>query len=257
MAFADLSPRAKTGAVIGIVVAALAIVLGICWATGVFDRLAPDYPTRPAQADRAPSYVKARLSWDDVPDYDGDGWIIINGNKPDFASADITTEPYERYSPLDVQGRCGVAMACVSPETMPTQKRGSIGSIHLSGWQSITYDFIDGGGSLYNRSHLISFALAAEDLNSWNLVTGTQFMNQKTMQTFENMTLDYVRRTGNHVVYRASPVFYNDELVCRGVHMEAYSVEDAGKGIEFSVFCYNIQPGVIIDYRTGEASLAE
>ncbi len=165
---------------------------------------------------------------------------------------------YEHYSDLDRLGRCGVAEACLGPETLPArgEERESISDVHPSGWHSIRYDFIE-GESLYNRSHLIGWALAAENANERNLVTGTRYMNADVMRLYEEEVADYIYDTDNHVFYRSTPVFEGDELVCRGIQVEAYSLEDGGHGIDFSVWCPNVQPGVEIDYATGEARLTD
>ena len=165
---------------------------------------------------------------------------------------------YESYSELDDLGRCGAAMACLGPETIPAygEERESISEIHPTGWHSIRYDFVE-GESLYNRSHLIGWALVAENANECNLVTGTRYMNADVMRPYEEQVADYIYDTGNHVFYRATPEFLGDELVCRGIEVEAYSLEDDGAGIDFRVWCPNVQPGVEIDYATGDARLAE
>ena len=165
---------------------------------------------------------------------------------------------YESYSELDSLGRCGVAMACLGPETIPDygEERESISEIHPTGWRSIRYDFVE-GESLYNRSHLIGWALSAENANERNLVTGTRWMNADAMRPYEEQVADYIYDTDYHVLYRSTPVFEGDELVCRGVRVEAYSLEDSGRGINFNIWCPNVQPGVEIDYETGEAWLAE
>ena len=165
---------------------------------------------------------------------------------------------YEHYSGLDELGRCGVAEACLGPETLPArgEERESISDVHPSGWHSIRYDFIE-GESLYNRSHLIGWALAAENASERNLVTGTRYMNADVMRLYEEEVADYIYNTDNHVLYRSTPVFEGDELVCRGIQVEAYSLEDDGRGIDFSVWCPNVQPGVEIDYVTGEARLTD
>lgn len=165
---------------------------------------------------------------------------------------------FESYSELDELGRCGVAEACLGPETIPAygEERESISEIRPTGWHSIRYDFVE-GESLYNRSHLIGWALAAENANECNLVTGTRYMNADVMRPYEEQVADYIYDTGNHVFYRATPEFLGDELVCRGIEVEAYSLEDDGAGIDFRVWCPNVQPGVGIDYATGDARLAE
>ena len=192
------------------------------------------------------------FDYSEIPKYSGDPYIEVNGNKPTFTDEEITVSAFEEYSDLDSLGRCGAAFANVCPEIMPTDERGSISSVKPSGWQSALYDFVD-GRSLYNRCHLIGYQLSGENANSLNLITGTRYMNVMGMLPFENLVADYVKETGNHVLYRVTPVFEGNELVARGVWMEAYSVEDEGDGVYFNVFCYNVQPGVIIDYSTGES----
>ena len=187
-----------------------------------------------------------------IPDYDGtSAYAVIYRNQPSFTEEDYTTESYEYYSDLDSLGRCGVAEACVGVDLMPTEERESISSVHPTGWVQNQYDFVD-GKSLYNRCHLIGFQLTGENANEKNLITGTRYMNVDGMLPFENEVADYVASTGNHVLYRVTPAFVGSELVARGVEMEAYSVEDDGQGVCFHVYCYNVQPGVEIDYATGE-----
>jgi len=190
----------------------------------------------------------------EIPPYSGSAYCVINDNVPTFSASELTTKGYEKYSELDSLGRCGVAIASCGTDTMPTGDRGSISSIKPSGWVQATYDCVS-GGSLYNRSHLIAWSLCGEDANEKNLVTGTTYMNQGTMDQFESMVRDYINETGNHVAYRVTPIFEGNNLVCNGVQMEAYSVEDKGEGICFNVFCYNVQPGVVIDYATGNSHL--
>lgn len=202
------------------------------------------------------SVVNAADSIASVPAYSGKAFVAVNGNKPDFTDADLTTKSFEKYSPLDSLNRCGTAFANVSKATMPVEKRGNIGQVKPSGWQVAKYDFVD-GKYLYNRCHLIGYQLTAENANERNLITGTRYMNVDGMLPFENMVADYVKETGNHVLYRVTPVFSGNNLVADGVQMEAMSVEDKGKGISFNVFCYNVQPGVEIDYATGKSRLAE
>ena len=187
-----------------------------------------------------------------VPDFSGEPYVFIGNSKPDFENT--TTNSYETYAPLDELGRCGTAEACVGIDLMPTEERGSIGSVKPSGWQSAKYDCVD-GKYLYNRCHLIGYQLSGENANKQNLITGTRYMNVEGMLPFENMVADYVKETDNHVMYRVTPHFYGEELVARGVIMEALSVEDGGEGVCFSVYVYNCQPGVAIDYATGESRL--
>ena len=194
------------------------------------------------------------ISIEDVPEYSGQPYVIINDNEPYFDKDNLTTQSFEEYSSLDSLGRCGVAYANIGEETMPTEKRGNIGMIKPSGWQIKKYDFID-GKYLYNRCHLIGYQLSGENANEKNLITGTRYMNTEGMLPFENQVADYVQETGNHVLYRVTPVFEGNHLVADGVLMEAMSVEDRGLDIEFNVFVYNVQPGVKIDYATGNSQL--
>ena len=193
----------------------------------------------------------------DVPEYDGTSSVDINKGKPTFTKKEIKNSFFEDFSKLDYYGRCGVATACIEREQMPEGERGSIGMIKPSGWQLEKYDFIDNGGYLYNRSHLIGWQLTGQNEEEKNLITGTRYMNTQGMLPYENKVASYVRETGNHVMYRVTPIFHGKELVARGVQIEAYSVEDHGKGVSFNVYCYNVQPDVVIDYRTGESKLAD
>lgn len=192
---------------------------------------------------------------ENLPEYDGNSYVIVNDNIPYFKEEEYTTTSFEKYSELDSLGRCGVAYANISKDLMPTEKRGSIGMIKPSGWHTIKYDHID-GKYLYNRCHLIGYQLTGENANEKNLITCTRSMNTKGMLQFENMVTKYIKDTGNHVLYRVTPVFEGNNLVATGVEMEAYSVEDNGKGIKFNVFVYNIEDGIIIDYKTGDSKLA-
>lgn len=189
-----------------------------------------------------------------VPSYTGAAFTVVHNNVPYFTEADLTTESYETYAPLDGLGRCGVATACVGQDLMPTEKRGSIGQVKPSGWRMAKYDNVD-GKYLYNRCHLIGYQLTGENANESNLITGTRYLNMEGMLPFENMVADYVKETGNHVLYRVTPVFAGNDLVANGVLMEAYSVEDKGEGICYCVYAYNVQPGIGIDYATGESWL--
>ena len=188
----------------------------------------------------------------DIPEFSGEPYVVINDNEPSFPAEDFTSEGFEEYSPLDDRGRCGVAYANVGLETMPTEERGSISNVKPTGWKSVQYDFVD-GKSLYNRCHLIGFQLTGENANRQNLITGTRYMNVDGMLPFENLVADYVKETENHVLYRVTPIFEGDNLVASGVQMEAQSVEDKGEGVCFNVYVYNNQPGVTIDYATGDS----
>ena len=193
----------------------------------------------------------------EVPPYAGKPSVEVNGNAPYFTADDLARGAFEEYSPLDRLGRCGVAFALIGRETMPTEPRGSIGMVKPSGWHTVRYDGLVDGNYLYNRCHLIGYQLAGENANERNLITGTRAMNEIGMLDCEDRVADYVERTGNHVLYRSTPVFEGDELVARGVLLEAQSVEDGGVGLRFCVWCYNVQPGIEIDYATGESRLAE
>ncbi len=188
-------------------------------------------------------------SKEDIPEYSGDKYVILNDNVPYFDN--YTSEEFEIYGALDNLGRCSVAYANVSKNTMPTEKRESIGSVRPSGWHISKYDFID-GKYLYNRCHLIGYQLTGENANEKNLITCTREMNVGTMLEYENKVANYVKKTNNHVMYRVTPVYDGDNLVAKGAIMEGYSVEDSGVGIKFNIFVYNVQDGVIIDYSNGE-----
>ena len=189
---------------------------------------------------------------EDIPLSTNEPYAVINKNTPFFSLADYTDESFEYYSPLDDLGRCGECIACIGQDMMPTEKRESIGMIKPSGWQLVRYDGIVEGNYLFNRCHLIGYQLTGENANLSNLITGTRFMNTMGMLPFENQVADYIRSTNNHVLYRVTPYFDGDNLLVTGVLIEAESVEDNGQGIKFNVFCYNIQPGIYIDYVTGE-----
>lgn len=195
-------------------------------------------------------------SLDNIPAFSGEPYVVIDDNQPSFTASELTTSSFESYAPLDSLGRCGVAYACISTDLMPAdgEKRGSISEIKPSGWVTAKYDFVD-GKYLYNRCHLIGYQLSGENANEQNLITGTRYLNVEGMLPFENMVADYVQETGNHVLYRVTPIFQGTELVARGVQMEAESVEDQGEGICFNVYVYNDQPGITIDYATGASSL--
>ena len=190
---------------------------------------------------------------DALPAYAGEPYAVVNGNIPDFADEDLTAGTFERYSELDRLGRCGTAYANISRETMPSERRGAIGMTRPSGWHTVRYDDLIEGKYLYNRCHLIAYRLAGENANARNLITGTRYLNVAGMAPFEKMVGDYAEATGNHVLYRVTPIFEGENLVASGVRMEAYSVEDNGGGVCFHVYVYNVQPGVAIDYATGES----
>lgn len=202
------------------------------------------YPGEPS----APS-----VSLDTIPDFDGSTpYVIINENVP-FFTDEKTDSTYETFSELDSLGRCGVAVSCIGKELMPTEERGSIGHVKPSGWHSVKYDIVD-GKYLYNRCHLIGFQLTGENDNEKNLITGTRYMNVEGMLPFENMVADYVKETNNHVLYRVTPIYDGYDLVASGVLIEAKSIED--DEIAFCVYVYNEQPGIIIDFATGNSRLS-
>lgn len=190
---------------------------------------------------------------DCLPEYSGEAYVTINDNIPGFTEDEITNISYESYSELDSLGRCGTAEACVGQDIMPTEKRGEIGQIKPSGWHTVKYPEYISDRYLYNRCHLIGYQLTGENANVKNLITGTRYLNVTGMLPFENEIAGYVKETNNHVMYRVTPCFADNELVARGVYMEAYSVEDSGKGVSFNVYCFNIQPNITIDYATGDS----
>ena len=190
-------------------------------------------------------------SVNDVEEYTFFPYVQINNNVPKFDDTSYT-KSFEQYGELDSLGRCTSCIANIGTDLMPTEERGAIGSIKPTGWQVSKYDCVD-GKYLYNRCHLIGYQLTAENANPKNLITGTRYLNVDGMLEFESMVADYVKSTGNHVLYRVTPIFKDDELVARGVQMEAYSIEDNGKGVQFNVYCYNVQPNIEIDYKTGNS----
>lgn len=195
------------------------------------------------------------FSISEIPAYSGSPYVVINNNIPYFTESDYTTNSYEYYSELDSLGRCGVCVASIGKDLMPTEERGSIGSVKPTGWHTVKYDNVD-GKYLYNRCHLIGYQLSGENANTKNLITGTRYLNIQGMLPFENMVADYVKETGNHILYRSTPIFEGNNLLASGVLLEAYSVEDKGDGICFNVYCYNVQPDISIDYATGDSSFA-
>lgn len=202
--------------------------------------------------------VTEPLGLADVPSYREAAYVAVNGNVPFFTDEEkkAAESSYETYAALDSLGRCGVAVASVGKDLMPSEERGSIGTVKPSGWQTVKYDNVD-GQYLYNRCHLIGYQLTGENANRQNLITGTRYLNVIGMLPFENLVADYVKETMNHVLYRVTPVFNGDDLVALGVLMEGWSVEDQGAGVEFCVFCYNVQPGIVINYADGTSRLAE
>lgn len=192
------------------------------------------------------------ISMETIPEYDGEPYVVIDDNEPNFTEEELQPEAYETYGTLDALGRCSTAEASIGEGLMPTEKRGAIGQVKPTGWHTVKYDMVE-GKYLYNRCHLIGYQLTAENANEKNLITGTRYMNTEGMLPFENMVADYIKETGNHVMYRVTPVFEGENLVASGVQMEAESVEDQGADLSFNVYVYNVQPGVEIDYKTGES----
>jgi DNA-entry nuclease len=204
--------------------------------------------------DNAGSSEDTGVSLADIPEYSGEAYVVLEDNQPDFSDSDKQlTDPFEYYSELDSLGRCGQAYANICKELQPTEARGEIGQVKPSGWHTVKYNDLIDGNYLYNRCHLIGYQLAGENANEKNLITGTRYLNVVGMLPFEDKVDDYVDSTGNHVLYRVTPIFEGTNLVASGVQMEAWSVEDNGKGICFNVYCYNVQPGIAIDYATGDS----
>ena len=202
------------------------------------------------------SNVVNQASYDlsSIPEYSNTNYVVLNNNEPNFTESDYTTDSFERYSKLDSLGRAKVAYANIGVDLMPTLERGSIGQVKPSGWHLVKYDIVN-GKYLYNRCHLIGFQLTGENANEKNLITCTRQMNTVGMLEFENKVANYIKSTNNHVLYRVTPIYKDDNLLASGVVMEAYSVEDSGEGIKFNVFVYNVQDGIDIDYKTGDSKL--
>ena len=217
----------------------------------------PDDSSKPTDSEPpTPPNVAPVIDLSSIPAYSDEPYVVVNNNVPGFTDEDLTTTSFEFYSSLDSLGRCGVAYACVGQDIMPTEERGSIGQVKPTGWHTVKYDIVD-GKYLYNRCHLIGYQLSAENANTKNLITGTRYMNVQGMLPFENMVADYVKETNNHVLYRVTPLFDGNNLLAAGVLMEALSVEDNGDGVCYNVFVYNVQPGISIDYATGDSSLLD
>lgn len=202
------------------------------------------------------SNVVNQVSYDlaSIPEYSNANYVVLNNNEPNFTESDYTTDSFERYSELDSLGRAKVAYANIGVDLMPTEERGSIGQVKPSGWHLVKYDIVN-GKYLYNRCHLIGYQLTGENANEKNLITCTRQMNTVGMLEFENKVANYIKSTNNHVLYRVTPIYKDDNLLASGVVMEAYSVEDSGEGIKFNVFVYNVQDGIDIDYKTGDSKL--
>lgn len=231
---------------IGIIVIVIGIILSVLFKDDILDSTnINDNKTKTSQ-------TNIYLNIEDIPDYENQIYVEINNNIPYFEESEYTTKSFEKYSDLDTLGRCGVAYSNISKETMPPDgdKRGSISNIKPTGWEQAKYN----GEYLYNRCHLIGYQLSDEDANELNLITGTRYFNVNGMLPFENMVADYIdENENNHVLYRVTPIFEGDNLLAKGVEIEAYSVEDRGEGICFNVFVYNVQPGISIDYKTGKS----
>ena len=244
----------------------LSLFVALCLLLSACEFLPSSAPGEPSAAPEDTALVSAgpiassgqntAADADHVPPFSTEPYVTLNGNQPNFTEETVTTTSFEQYSPLDHLGRCGVAVACIGTDLMPTQERGSIGQVKPSGWHTVKYDIVD-GKYLYNRCHLIGYQLSGENANECNLITGTRYMNVEGMLPFENMVADYVRETENHVMYRVTPYYEGDNLLANGVQIEALSVEDGGEGIMFNVYVYNSQPGIEIDYATGESWLED
>ena len=201
--------------------------------------------------------IQTSFNLDDIPEFDGKTpYVIINNNEPNFPEEDFNSNSFEKYSELDSLGRCGVAYANVSKETMPTEARGEISKVKPTGWHTVKYDCVE-GKYLYNRCHLIGYQLTAENANKQNLITGTRYLNLDGMLPFENQVAEYVKQENGHVLYRVTPIFKENNLVASGVQIEAESVEDKGEKVKFNAYAYNVQPNIKIDYLTGNSELIE
>ena len=237
---------------IGSILLSLSFILGACSQSAGSQQTEVNTELSGEKDTGSPEQSSFDLS--QVPAYSGEPYVVVNNNIPFFKDSDLTTEAFEKYSDLDSLGRCGAAYANVCQEIMPTEKRGAIGMVKPTGWQTVKYDWVD-GKYLYNRCHLIGYQLSGENANEKNLITGTRYLNVDGMLPFENLVADYVYETDHHVLYRVTPVFENSNLVASGVLMEAQSVED--DDVLFCVYCYNVQPKVTIDYATGESHASE
>ena len=231
--------KKRTKVIISLIALILALSVSLIFGEDILDRF-----------DNSNSHIPS-ASLDSIPEFNGESpYVIINDNVPFFKDEEKVTKSYEKYGELDGLGRCTVCIACIGVDIMPTEERGDISTVEPSGWINAKYDCVP-GKYIYNRCHLIGFQLTGENANKQNLITGTQYLNIEGMLPFENMIADYVKETKNHVMLRVTPIYEGDNLVASGVLMEAWSVEDNGEGICFNVYTYNAQPGVIIDYATG------
>ncbi len=235
----------KNGILAWILLTVYVVVMGGCAQNAIWNNTAS-----------LESEAEALVSVENIPEFAGEAYVVINGNVPYFTEEDYTTESFESYSKLDLLGRCGAAYASIGTDLMPVKEREDIGMIKPSGWHTVKYDCVE-KKYLYNRSHLIGYQLTGENANERNLITGTRYMNAQGMLPFENLVADYVKQSENHVLYRVTPIFKGNNLLAEGVLMEGWSVEDNGEGICFNVFVYNVQPGIEIDYATGESRLSD
>ncbi len=249
----------------GVAVAVVAVAIGLfntvdlrSWLTDSLDSLSSSVSGSISDTQQPDQETTTTVDLTSIPAFDeSTPYVELNGNVPSFTEDELTTTSFESYSELDSLGRCGVAFACLGQDLMPTEERGEIGSVKPTGWHTVRYDDLISDKYLYNRCHLIAFMLAGENANERNLITGTRYMNVTGMLPFESEVCDYIEETGNHVMYRVTPIFDGDNLVASGVQMEAYSVEDNGAGVCFNVYCYNAQPGITIDYATGDSWVTE
>lgn len=237
---------------LGSILLSCSLLLGGCGSTTSTDQAPSSYNKVPSEIETDSTNPSYDLNT--IPEYTGTPYVVIHNNIPFFTEDELTTVAFETYSDLDDLGRCGTAYANICKDTMPTKKREKIGMIKPSGWKTVKYNNID-GNYLYNRCHLIGYQLSAENANEKNLITGTRYLNVSGMLPFENIVADYVNETENHVLYRVTPIYHQDNLVADGVLMEARSVED--DALEFCVYCYNVQPGIQIDYHTGDSTLLD
>lgn len=228
----------------------VSIFLLLCILAGCTTSVPPAVP--PALPAAVTEEASLAVSASGIPEYTGEAYVVLNGNIPEFNQELIDIGPYEYYSELDSLGRCGAAVANLGQDLMPSEDRGSISHVYPSGWNQAEYDIVD-GKMLYNRCHLIGFQLAGENANEKNLITGTRYFNVEGMLPFEDQVAEYIHNTGNRVLFRVTPMYEGNELVARGVQMDAWSVEDGGEGVCFSVFVFNVQPGITINYLTGES----
>lgn len=232
---------------------ALTLLLTLLTGCGSLPLPSASQPDTSSQSSISASVESFQLS--NVPAYSGQAYVAVHDNVPYFNTDDLSADSFERYGQRDSLGRCTTAYACVGQDLMPTEDRGSIGQVKPTGWHTVKYDCVD-GKYLYNRCHLIGYQLTGENANEDNLITGTRYLNTEGMLPFENLTADYIEETGNHVLYRVTPIFQGDNLLASGVLMEGWSVEDEGAGVCFCVYVYNVQPGVELDYATGESWLS-